>query len=91
MYIYYPDLKLIFNIGQTKLKNPGKNDLFYYFISFLEIEEIIKLDKKFRKKYDYDFSDWYQVWEDLKSIYPNTLIRIQDIEEIGCKLHTIAI
>ena len=34
-------------------------------------------------KKTYNFSDWYQVWQDLKEIYPNTEIRIQDIKHIG--------
>lgn len=44
---------------------------------------MIKLYKKDTEKYE--GIDWYQVWQDLKEIYPNTEIRIQDIESIGSK------
>ena len=82
MYIYIPDLRYIFSVGHYVYKRPEKNELFDYFISLSEVKEIINLDNNFKTNYNYNFSDWYQVWQDLKESYPNTEIRIQYIEFI---------
>ena len=64
--------------------NTKSKDNNFYFISFSELEEIINLYKKDKEKYN--GPDWYQVWQDLIEIYPNTKIRIQDIRFIGPKV-----
>ena len=79
IFKYYYKLGRIYSIDLVENSKPDNND--YYFISFSEIKNMSKIYKENKKKYQ--FSDWYQVWHDLKEIYPNTEIRIQDIEFIG--------
>lgn len=82
IFKYYYKLRRIHSIDH--LENTKPNDSDYYFISFSEIKKMFKLYQDFKKTYK--ISDWYQVWQDLKETYPNTKIRIQDIEFIGPKI-----
>ena len=81
IFKYYYKLRRIHSIGHHENTKPDDSD--YYFISFSEIKKMFKLYQDFKKIYK--ISDWFQVWQDLKEIYPNTKIRIQDIEFIGPK------
>tara|TARA_A100001015_G_scaffold262961_1_gene309582 strand:+ start:362 stop:670 length:309 start_codon:yes stop_codon:yes gene_type:complete len=81
IFKYYYKLRRIHSIDHLENNKPDNND--YYFISFSEIKNMSKIYKEDKKKYQ--FSDWYQVWQDLKETNPNTEIRIQDIEFFGPK------